>query len=113
MSQWVKDSSSLCEDVSLISGLSHWVKDPTLLQATAQVIDEAWIQCCRRCGADLSSNSVLVLGTSICCRWGHKKKKKKSEIWVRVSEDKEKMYGAEKKYLKILVQNFQDLVKVL
>lgn len=27
MTQWVKNPTSLCEDVDLISGLNHWVKN--------------------------------------------------------------------------------------
>ena len=31
------------EDVSLFSGLTQWVKDPMLTEATASVIDVAWM----------------------------------------------------------------------
>lgn len=43
MTQWVKNPTSLCEDVDLISGLNHWVKN---LVATS-----CGIVC--RCGSDL------------------------------------------------------------
>ena len=33
MAQRVKNRHSLCEDVGSISGLTHYVKDPVLLQA--------------------------------------------------------------------------------
>ena len=31
VSQWVNNPSSMHEDVGLIPGLAHWVKDPALL----------------------------------------------------------------------------------
>ena len=33
MAQWIKNLASIHEDVCLIPGLSHWVKDQALLQA--------------------------------------------------------------------------------
>ena len=48
VAQHVKNSTSICEDASLIPGLNQWVKDPALLQAVAQVEDAAQIWCC--CG---------------------------------------------------------------
>ena len=35
VAQWVKNPTSIHEDVGLIPGLVRWVKDPELLQATA------------------------------------------------------------------------------
>ena len=35
VAQWVKDPHCLCEDASLILGLSQWVRDPALPQAVA------------------------------------------------------------------------------
>ena len=40
----LRTQSSLCEDVGLISGLIHWVKDLALRQATAYVSAAAPIQ---------------------------------------------------------------------
>ena len=39
MVQWVKNPTSVCEDVGLVPGLSQWVKDPALPQAEASFAD--------------------------------------------------------------------------
>ena len=43
MAQQVKNLAGIHEDVGLIPGLTHWVKDPVLLQAMAWVADVAQI----------------------------------------------------------------------
>ena len=48
VAQWVKNLTSIYEDVSSIPGLIQWVKDMTLPQAAVQVADVARIWCC--CG---------------------------------------------------------------
>ena len=46
VTQWVKDTTHIHEDVSWIPGLAQWVKDPTLPQAEAYVTDAAQIHRC-------------------------------------------------------------------
>ena len=69
-----------CNDTGSIPGLAQWVKDLALLQAVVSFTDLA--QRCRCCGCGIgvscSSNSTPSLGTSICCRCGHKKKTKQT-----------------------------------
>ena len=71
----------LCEDAGLIPGLAQLVKDQALLQAVAQVTDVTQIRCYCGHGIGYSHSTDLTpgLGTSICCRHGHKKKKKKKK----------------------------------
>ena len=72
----LRSQHSVCEDEGSIPGLTHWVKDPELLQAAVKVEDVAWIQCCRGCSVDCSCSSNLTLSpaTSICHMCGRKKK---------------------------------------
>ena len=44
MAQWVKTSTSLCEDAGLLPGLTPGFNDPALPQ------EVAWIPCCCGCG---------------------------------------------------------------
>ena len=56
----------LCEDAGSIPGLTQWVRDLVLLQAVVQV-------------CSCSTDSTPGPRTSICHRYGHKKKRKKEK----------------------------------
>ena len=70
--QWVRTWHNLHENVGSILGLTQWIKDLVLLQATAKVTDVAWIQHCCGCGLGWE----LPYATSV----PKKKKKSKNEL---------------------------------
>ena len=78
MAQQVKNLSSIQEDASSIPDFTQWIKDLALLQVVVWVTEAAQICCCLGCGVDCSYSSDLTPSpeTSMCCRYGPKKKKK-------------------------------------
>ena len=50
MTQWVKNPTSIQEDVGSIPSLTQWVKHPVLLLAMVWVIEVAQIPHCYGCG---------------------------------------------------------------
>ena len=80
MAQLVKNLTSLHEGAGLILSLAQWIRDLALPQAVMYVdhrcgLDPAsmWLWCRPAAEADLTPS----LGTSMCCKYGYKKKKKK------------------------------------
>ena len=83
--QQVKNLTSIHEDAGLTPGLTQWVKGSSIATAmkshcrvhhTSQMrlLDLVWLW--RRLVVSCSSDLTPSLGTSLCCRYGPKKKRK-------------------------------------
>ena len=47
------------EDTGLTPGLTQWVKDLTLLQSAANIVEAAWIWCCCGCSVGLAAEALI------------------------------------------------------
>ena len=85
MARWVKNLTSNHEDVGSIPGFDPWVRIQRCqeLQCRLQTRLRTGVAVAVAQGSSCSSNLTLSLGTSICCRFSRKKKKKKHELTIQ------------------------------
>ena len=81
--RWVKNPTSIHEDVDSIPGPAQWVKNLALPQTAAQVADVAWIWHCYSYGVGRQLRFWFLIqppACSTCCRCSPKKERKKEYI---------------------------------
>ena len=81
LAQWVKNLTSIHDDVDSIPDLVQWIKDPALPPAAAQVADVAGIWHGCGCGAASSCSSNLTPSPGTLYAAGVVLKRKKEKIY--------------------------------